>query len=211
MQIPPMRRVVPILALLGLGLWLAIAGIEGHGPFANAASRHLRAMKDRTGPPPACQEQTFASIAALPANRPLAEFAPLENQGASVVGYVRSLEHARDGDLHLAFVAEPQRGRGRGHGYWSAEITPVWRQGSATWTFERLAEAFGLDRSGRSTAAVRLQRVRLSGWLLYDYLYDALPAWVFDRADRVTGWEIHPVTRIELWDEGRQAFVELPR
>jgi hypothetical protein len=28
---------------------------------------------------------------------------------------------------------------------------------------------------------------------------------------RVTGWEIHPVTRIEIWDDARAAFVEYGR
>jgi hypothetical protein len=47
--------------------------------------------------------------------------------------------------------------------------------------------------------------VRLSGWLLHDFEH-AGPA----RAWRVSAWEIHPVTAIEVWDEARQAWQPLP-
>ena len=57
------------------------------------------------------------------------------------------------------------------------------------------------------------RRVRLSGWLLYDFQYDR-PATPWSRqysAPRLSGWEIHPVTRIEVWDDARGEWVEVPR
>jgi hypothetical protein len=206
-----MGRAILILALLAVGLWLGFEAIEGRGPFATPASRHLRAMKDRTELPPTYEQRDLSSIARLPAGRPVAEFARLESRGVSVEGYVQKIERARDGDLHLTVVPKPQAGTGRGDGYVSVEITPAWQKGSKSWTFDHLADAFGLDRSGHRAAGWRPRRVRLSGWLMYDFMYDVLPAWVVDRGHRVTGWEVHPVTRIELWDDAQQAFIDLPR
>jgi hypothetical protein len=59
--------------------------------------------------------------------------------------------------------------------------------------------------------------VRISGWLLYDFEYDApyrtqRHALISGaRSTRLTGWEIHPVTRIEVWDDSTRDFVEIPR
>jgi hypothetical protein len=55
--------------------------------------------------------------------------------------------------------------------------------------------------------------VRLTGWLCYDYQYDDLPStWSlqFGLARR-SGWEMHPVTKIELWNPADSAYVELRR
>ena len=60
-------------------------------------------------------------------------------------------------------------------------------------------------------------RVRISGWLMYDFQYDApflpqkAPILPGPAHRRLTGWEIHPVTRIEIWDEARKDFVDYPR
>ena len=56
-------------------------------------------------------------------------------------------------------------------------------------------------------------RVRVSGWLMYDEPYDTRPSpWTIEHlAPRVTGWEIHPVTKLERWDADRLAWVELAR
>jgi hypothetical protein len=55
--------------------------------------------------------------------------------------------------------------------------------------------------------------VRVSGWLLYDHPYDKrVNDWMLHRESvRLTGWEIHPVTAIECWDDGSQSWQELTR
>ena len=61
--------------------------------------------------------------------------------------------------------------------------------------------------------------MRLSGWLLYDFQHDApYGSEVVDRLGggtritrRLSGWEIHPVTRIEVYDEARDAWEDVPR
>jgi hypothetical protein len=72
--------------------------------------------------------------------------------------------------------------------------------------------------------------VRLSGWLLYDFQYDGVHRsadplrWMWNRFGlkrpyrpdgpvsiwpRLSGWEIHPVTRIEVWDDARGGYGEV--
>jgi hypothetical protein len=51
--------------------------------------------------------------------------------------------------------------------------------------------------------------VRLAGWLLFDVQHAGE---VRGRlGNRLSAWEIHPVTSIALWDPGSGGFVELPR
>ena len=206
-----MRRVGLLMLFSGLGLWLAAESMEGHGPLATTETRHLRAMKDRAQAPAGCMDMALADFPALPARLPLAEFERIERRGIRVEGYVQRIESAFDGDLHLTVVAAPSAAPGRGERYVSAEITPRWREGSRYWTLEGLAEALGSHHSGAASGARHPRRARLSGWFTYDFWFDALPAWAFDRERRVTGWEIHPVTRIEVWDDAEAKFVELPR
>lgn len=206
-----MRRTVVILAVLGVGLWLVVAADEGRGPLATRETRHLRAVKDRAEPPLTYEEKSLESFARLPAKLPLEEFARLEQRGVSVEGYVQRIERSFDGDFHLTVVSQPSTERGRGERYVTAEVTPGWWKGSTSWSFERLVEAFGSDRSGVTAGARHPRRVRISGWLMYDYWYDALPAWTFDRKHRMSGWEVHPVTRIEIWNDVQKTMVELPR
>jgi hypothetical protein len=195
----------------GLGVWAATEAVEGHGPLASAKARHLRAMKDRVAQPATVDKVTLESFGARPANLPLADLVPLERHGVRVEGYVLHFGRSRDGDFHLELTPTASPAEMRGARYVVTEITPAWRKGSTGWTFERLAEALDPARGSAAAGARAPRRVRISGWLMYDFLYDALPAPAFDRAHRVSGWEVHPVTRIERWDDARQAFVELPR
>ena len=98
--------------------------------------------------------------------------------------------------------------------YATAEITPQWHSGARDWSFESLRAAF---RSGSGGDVTRWRdpprRVRLTGWLMYDFQFEtrrpnlARPA----SEQRASGWEMHPVTKIEIWDEARAAFVQVPR
>ena len=55
------------------------------------------------------------------------------------------------------------------------------------------------------------RRVRVSGWLMYDWQHDKpFEAHREGRtAPRLTGWEIHPVTRIEAWNDTLERFVDV--
>lgn len=183
---------------------IAYLAHEGHGPFATAASRHLSAMKHRRTAPDAFEPITFAGFDALPRRAKLDTFAPLERRGVSLDGYVQRMAKAGDGDFHFEIVERPG---GRDRRYVTVEITPFWRERQG-WTWERLVAVFGLDPRGHARDPDRLVRVRLSGWLMDDYWIDWLPRFLPFIHGRITGWEIHPVTRIEVWDAARGGFVE---
>jgi hypothetical protein len=120
---------------------------------------------------------------------------------------------AGDGDIHLEIAPAPRSPESPDTAYVTAEVTPRWRAGHDGWSYERLLEVFRPNRGGAARWDGGPRRVRVSGWLLYDYQYDARPsAWsLANGASRVSGWEIHPVTRIDVWDEARGAWAEVAR
>jgi hypothetical protein len=200
-----MRRAFITIAIVALAVWLAVEVGEGRAPITTPTLRHLRAMKDRRDAPAAFEDLSFAEIAALPAHPPAILRDALEGRGARVEGYVQHAGHSFDGDIHLTLVERPEgASRGRGTRYLTVEVTPAWSRGS-NWTPERIANALSAERTSRPP------RVRISGWLMHDWWADALPSAMFDRAHRISAWEIHPVTRIEYWDEAKKAMVDLPR
>jgi hypothetical protein len=72
------------------------------------------------------------------------------------------------------------------------EPTPRWQRRNG-W---RLRQFKALARQGA--------RVRITGWLLWDHEHpEELPAHKGEAATRGTLWEVHPVTRIELFSAGR--------
>jgi hypothetical protein len=203
-----------VIGIVGLGSFFQWAG---EAPWSSGDERHLRQVKERTTVPERIVPFTFADFVALPHGRPLAEFAPLEERGVSLEGYMFVASVSSDGDYHLsladsAWTTWPGDGKTI-----TAEITPQFLRGSTNWSFEALSAAlkpltwYGSWPGGPS-------KVRISGWLMYDYQYDA--PFVKQKAGllpnspvsgRLTGWEIHPVTRIEVWDDSLAAFVEYPR
>lgn len=86
---------------------------------------------------------------------------------------------AADRDFHLWLTEGPH---GRERDAIVVEITPRVRVSHAGWTLERIA------------TVVRDQaRVRVSGWLMLDQMHPELV-----RVNRVTMWEVHPITRLEV-------------
>ena len=83
----------------------------------------------------------------------------------------------------------------------------------AGWAYDSLLVAFRPNRGGPARWDAGPRRVRVSGWLLYDHQYDPpVSRWTLEHgATRRTGWEIHPVTGIELWDDAGGDWRELSR
>ena len=55
--------------------------------------------------------------------------------------------------------------------------------------------------------------MRLTGWLMYDYQFESRQPdlTLVPPQQRESGWELHPVTKIEIWDDARAAYVEVTR
>jgi hypothetical protein len=205
-----LRLTAAFAALLGALLFTAYLGVVGKGPLADAAERHIRARKDRVAVPADVARTTFAALAALPRSRPVAEYAALEDQAVSLEGYVQRMVRAPDGDIHLDFAPESGGPDGPLVPYVSGEITPQWHLGSRAWSYGNLVREFRPNFGGVTAWDAGAARVRLSGWRLYDFEYEGAPP-QFGFPSRLSNWEIHPVTRIEVWNDSAAAFVEVPR
>jgi hypothetical protein len=207
-------RLAAALALAtGLLMLFTYLELMGRGPFASTPSRQLRAMKDRATAPATVTPFTLDSMAALPHGAPLAVVAAIERRGVVMEGYIQRAMRAVDDDIHLEIASTPRHATGADTVYTTAEITPVWRRGTSRWDYEPLVAAFHPNHGGPEPWSGGPRRARISGWLLYDYQYDAPPS-EYTRAHgapRISGWEIHPVTRIELWDDSLRRYVELAR
>lgn len=205
-----LRLVATLATLIGMGVFGWYLDLVGRAPWTSPPRRHLRAMKDRTAPPPSTSAFTFADFEALPHFGALAQYTPLEGRGVTLVGWVQRMLVAGDGDVHLEIAPTPRTPGGADTTYVTGEITPQWRQGSR-WTYDRLVAALRPNDGGVTSWSDGPKRVRISGWLLYDRYDKVYSSWARQHGARLTGWEIHPVTAIAPWDDSLHAFVELPR
>jgi len=189
------------LALLGRGIGLP------------EQTRHLRAMKDRHEPPGQVRDVDMNFFGALPHGAPMSVREPLERQGVRMQGWVQRILLSGDGDVHLELAEKRRLAGERDTVYVVAEITPPWRNQCRGWAYESLLVAFRPNSGGATAWDAGPRRVRLTGWLMYDHPYDKpVNTWALEYGKaRRTGWEIHPVTDIELWDDAARGWRELAR
>lgn len=207
-------RSISFLALAAGGLTLASAlTLLGAAPGVSPEAAHMRSLKDRDTAPARLEPITPADVLALPHGLPLAQRAAIEARGVMIEGWNQRMLLAGDGDLHLELTGAPRLPDSPDTAYVTCEITPHWRLGRDGWSYDRLAAIFRPRRGTPTSWDSGPRRVRISGWLLYDYQYDAIPTpWSLAHGScRVSGWEVHPVTRIEVWDEALAAWAEVPR
>ena len=185
----------------------------GDAPGVSPESGHLRRMKERDTAPGVVTPITLEQVLALPHGAPMPQRAEIERRGVSIEGWNQRFLLAGDGDLHLEMTAAPRTPESFDTAYVTCEITPRWRLGRVGWSYDRLLEVFRPNRGGNTAWDGGPRRVRVTGWLLYDYQYDArVSDWSLAHGStRVSGWEVHPVTRIEAWDETLASWVEVPR
>lgn len=205
-----MLRLAALLALvLGLGGFGGYLVLMGKSPLASLEARHLRDMKDRRDSPRSYAPMTVAEFTALPRSAPVAEYSGLERRGVALEGYLQRMQRASDGDVHFELVErlpvaykEP---------YVTAEVAPN-PGGSSGWSWSTLEWEL---RPWRSPAMdvwnTPPPRVRVSGWLLYDFQHEEGPPATGASEPRVSAWEIHPVTAIELWNETSRTWKALAR
>ena len=207
------RSLAVIAFLLGAAALVVGLSLLGRSPGLPEQTRQLRTMKDRTEAPEQVRDVDMAFFAGLPHGAPLQENASLERQGVRMEGWVQRILLSGDGDVHLELVEKRRVAGERDTVYVVAEVTPPWRQQRRGWAYESLLVAFRPNTGGATAWDAGPRRVRLTGWLLYDHPYDKpVTQWTLDHGKaRRTGWEIHPVTGIELWDDGASGWRELAR
>lgn len=212
-----------LIALLATGLAWSQTGTVATGDFdgcpvtgSGGGDPTLNTQKNRSGNPTQVTNQvSVADLKALQtvpqsdgttrSNWPTDVEASIENQeeySAIFTGYIikaiaegkescncESLA-ARDHDVHV-YVSDTRRGRSVANAA-IVEVTPRWRAVYPSWNAQNL-----------QALATSHTRVRVTGWLLYDQEH-----WnMIQKRQRGTLWEIHPVTRIQVWDNG--AWTEL--
>ena len=207
-----LRLAAALSLLLGTIGVMGYLQLVGESPFSSLAMRELRDGKERHEAPARIEPVTIGDFEQLPHGLSPAEYSGIERRGVAIEGYVQRMLRATDGDVHLELTPWPRAGGGYDSMYVTAEIPSWWRGRNPGWSFPALAAAFRPNERGAGSAWEQgPSRVRVSGWLLYDFQYDA-PRSAFERArgvGRVSGWEIHPVTGIERWDTRDSAWVAL--
>jgi hypothetical protein len=171
----------------------------------------LNVQKNRSGKPSGVKNSvSVTALQGLPtvpasdgrtrANWPTDLRATIENQeenSAYFTGYIIKakaegkeacnceLAAARDHDVHV-YVADTSGAASLTRSA-IVEVTPRWRAVNPSWTAQNL-QALATARA----------RVRITGWLLYDQEH-----WdMISSGERGTLWEIHPITRIQVWYNG---------
>ena len=201
-----MLRIAAALAMLvGTGTLLGYLNLIGKPPWADAATRHLRAMKDRTVAPASVETLTVADFATLPLGLPLAEYAEIERRGVVVEGYVPHIYLVEDRDMHLdlAPVADTAD-------YAITEFTPQWRRRMKRASYDEVVAELRPAIGGVTPWDQPPRRVRITGWLCYDYEHERR-FFHHKHGNAISpAWEIHPVTGLEVWDDSLARFVEYP-
>jgi hypothetical protein len=200
-----MKRSIALVSVLGtltlVGIGYAVATvILGATPWQYLS---LVVQKGRTTVPVAYEPWAWADFLTLPTvprAYPAPDWTTVQGYTAraiSLEGYMAEAYRWRDGDLHVHLRAAP-----------SAHCFPGGPRQAQIVT--EVPPAFQPPQTGWSAAVLRQLceqqlRVRLSGWLLRDFEHaEPSSAW------RVSAWEIHPVTAIEVWEEAGQAWQPLP-
>ncbi|MFN3476379.1 MAG: hypothetical protein ACK4Z6_02330 [Candidatus Methylomirabilales bacterium] len=188
--------------------------LGGSGALAPAAQlSYLIEQKNRVAIPSRYEPLTFGEFLALPSLP--AEYTASDwglvlahtGRSVSLEGYIAEVIPAMDGatygrppeeggvHLHLRETRQPGCFPGGPRGrQLVAEVTPHFHPPKTRWAYDAL-----LDLCQRQV------RVRLLGWLLHDYQHvQDVGVW------RASAWEIHPVTKIEIWDPERQSWQPLP-
>ena len=174
------------------------------GPSGNGGDSATNLRKNRTDAPNSSHEVPFEAVASLPyphpaptnrqqwSNQQLDEIKPYEGVAISVVGYIAAVKpegkestncgwtKASEVDWHIPVTG--QAGQGEPAAV-VGETTPRVRATHPKWTIQTLT-------SSKDSQT----QVRISGWLMLD------PVHVNHLGKfRTTLWEIHPITKIEVW------------
>jgi Bacterial SH3 domain len=174
------------------------------GPSGNGGDSATNLRKNRTDVPDSYHEVPFDAVASLPyphpaptnrqqwTNQQLDAIKPYEGVAISVVGYIAALKpegkestncgwtKASEVDWHIPVVRQPGQGEPDAV---VTETTPRIRASHPKWMIPTL-----------TSSKDNQTQVRISGWLMLDPVHvNHLGRF------RTTLWEIHPITKIEVW------------
>jgi uncharacterized protein YraI len=85
------------------------------------------------------------------------------------------------------------------------ETTPRVRKQHAQWTTAHL-KPWTSHIGSKDNVSYNKQKVRISGWLMLDPEHQDM----IDEGLRSTLWEIHPITKIEVWNDGQWVDLDNP-
>jgi uncharacterized protein YraI len=145
----------------------------------------------------------------------LGQIAPFEGAALSVEGYLYKVKvessspnassggestncHARlanDVDWHMPLTANVGEGQDVAI---IVETTPRVRHAHPNWTTARL-KPWTAHMGNQPNTNYNHQKVRISGWLMLDPEHQDM----INGGLRSTLWEIHPITKIEVWNNGQ--------
>ena len=145
----------------------------------------------------------------------------LEERAVVVEGYLVRVDQLADGktyahlvrrgDIHLEIASAPDFSpEGSSALRVICEVTVPFQWRRERWNLEGLAplaawvsdSLIGHSYPGGTPGGAR---VRMSGYLLDDFVHCAAVG-----ETRATAWEIHPVTKIEVWNDKTKRFEPLP-
>ena len=109
---------------------------------------------------------------------------------------------ANDVDWHMPLTANVGEGENVAI---IVETTPRVRRGHPNWTTTRL-KPWTSHIGSSANSSYNKQKVRISGWLMLDPEHQDM----ISEALRSTLWEIHPITKIEVWDNGSWVDIDNP-
>lgn len=168
--------------------------------------------------------QQVLSLPALPANvralpsgdQSLKELQALESKSVLLEGYFAM---AKDGgkegtncgsgtrtDIHMEIVAtdaeDPKTNRNQ---HVITEVTPWFHDAISAWTKENIGKYAAYLDGYKGNMLRQPTKVRIYGWLFYDEAHvgdGSVGKW------RGTSWEIHPITRIEVFENGAWKIIQ---
>ena len=208
---------------------------EGNcGETGDGGDTDTNRRKNRTDIPVSYHSVTWAAINSLDypkgakksrvdwTQAQLATIAPFEGVAVSVEGYLYKVNvesssanaksggestncHARlanDVDWHVPLTANAGEGEDVAI---IVETTPRIRRQHSQWTTARL-KPWTSHIGNTPNANYNQQKVRISGWLMLDPEHQDM----INQGLRSTLWEIHSITKIEVWDNGGWVDLDNP-
>ncbi len=210
---------------LALGVAALLAGWRGYsiGKRLDLWRKKLRLHTPASYTPITVEEMIALQPGCPFHDRQVDEINRQEERSVVMEGYLVTVEQLADGktyahllrrgDIHLEIGPAPEfspEGSSAERVICEVTVPAFWDGGASNWNLEGLAPLAGWVKDGLighsyPGGTPGGAKVRISGDLLDDFVHCA---GVGD--SRATAWEIHPITKIEVWNYNTNRFEPLP-